>query len=133
MSPENVAIVRAMYESTNARDWPAVVAVMADDIELHLHGADLPILGGEQAVGKPAVMEWFTDWFGMFAPDYRFDLEEVRDWGERVFLVGTQSGKGRSSEAPMKHRVAVIHALRDRKVAGLDLYADPQAALAAGP
>ena len=47
--------------------------------------ADLGIVG-TKAVGKQALVEWFTDWFGQFTPDYRFDVDEVRALGDRVFL-----------------------------------------------
>lgn len=131
MSAENVAVVRGMFERAEARDWGPVLDAHADDVTLHLHGADLPTLGGDQAIGKRAYSEWFSDWFGTFDTDYRFELEDVRDWGERVFIVGTHFGKGRASGAPIRQRTVWLYTLRDRKIVRCDVYTDPEAALRA--
>jgi ketosteroid isomerase-like protein len=64
-------------------EYPHFAAVMdayADDVVLDIHGEARGV-GGEGAVGKNAVGEWFGDWFRTFDSDYRFEIDETRDWG----------------------------------------------------
>ena len=62
--------------------------------ELILHWDVGPL--DDTATGKVAVAEWFGDWFRRFGPDYRFDVEEAHDAGDRVLVVATH-GHGRRS------------------------------------
>lgn len=80
MSRENVELVVRHFEDTNAEDVAGAVGAFADDIVLRFHG-DLATLAGEGEDGKTAVVEWFLDWFRTFEPGYRFEVEEMRDWG----------------------------------------------------
>jgi ketosteroid isomerase-like protein len=130
MSQTNVEVVLALFDSTNARDFEAVMEAYADDVVLSVHG-ELGALGGDDAVGKEAVGEWFGDWFRTFDRDYRFEIEESQDWGEQVYIVATHHGRGRASGAPVAQRTGWIYTLRDGKVVRCDAYPDPAAALAA--
>ena len=133
MSRENVEIVVGTFENVNVRDFKAVMAAYADDVVLAAHG-DLVGLGTESAAGKEAVGEWFGDWFRTFERDYRFEVHEARDWGDRVFIDATHHGRGRASGAPMKGRGGWVSTVRDGLIARIDAYADPGSALAdAGP
>jgi ketosteroid isomerase-like protein len=133
MSQRNVAVVVRTFENTNARDFEAVMDAYADDVVLALHD-DLVARGSEGAVGKEAVSEWFGDWLRTFERGYRFELEEARDWGDRVFVVATHDGRGRLSGAPIRRRAAWIYAVRDGRITRIDIYSDPDSALRdAGP
>jgi ketosteroid isomerase-like protein len=130
MSQRNVDIVVGTFESVNARDFKAAMDAYADDVVLALHG-DLRGLGADGAVGKEAVGEWFGDWFGTFERDYRFEVDEARDWGDRVFLAATHRGRGRVSGAPMARQNGWVYTVRDDKIVRCDLYADPELAMEA--
>src|SRR4026208_1194271 len=93
MSQENVEIVIGQLENTNARDFKAVMDAYADDVILRLHGWHRN-LSGVAAVGKEAVGEWFGDWFRTFDRDYRFEVDEARDLGDRGLIVATHHGRG---------------------------------------
>ena len=129
MSEENVATVVGVFEAVNARDFPAVMNAYADDITLAIH-ADVGVIE-MSASGKQAVGDWFGDWFRQFADDYRFEIEEARGSGDRVFLVATHHGTGRSSGAPVEQRTAYAYTLRDGKVCRVEVWTDRASALKA--
>jgi ketosteroid isomerase-like protein len=83
------------------------------------------------ATGKAAVGEWFGDWFRQFGPDHRFDIEEARGFGDRVFILATHHGHGRGSGAPIQHRMAYAYTVGDGKVNHVELWADEGARAAA--
>jgi ketosteroid isomerase-like protein len=128
MSQENVAVIRDVFEAVNRRDFAAVMEAYADDMVLAVHG-DVGALPGQGAVGKEAVGEWFGDWFSQWDSDYRFEIEEARDWGDRVFIAATHHGRGRASGVPVSLRAAWIYALRDSKVVRCDAYSTAAEAL----
>ena len=121
MGQENVEIVVGQFEAVNARDFSAAMEAYAENVTLTLHGTDLP--GGRSAyAGKEAVGEWFGDWFRQFAPSYRFDVEETRDLGDRVFLFATHRGTGRTSGAPVEGHNAYLYTLRAGKISGVEIW-----------
>jgi ketosteroid isomerase-like protein len=133
MSRENVERVVRLFENTNARDFAAVMDAYAEDVVLAVYGAPY-VVGtndGPVATGKQAVGEWFGDWFRTFDRDYYFDIEETRDWGDRVLIVATHHGRGRASGAPVVRRAAWIYTLSHGKIVRCDAYPDPATALEA--
>jgi ketosteroid isomerase-like protein len=130
MPGENVEVVLKQYADTNARDFTAVMDAYADDVELVLHG-DKALALGAGATGKEAVGEWFGDWFRQFGRDYRFEIEESREVGDRVFLLATHQGHGRVSGAPVEERWAYVYTVRDGRVSRVDVWGDADAREAA--
>jgi ketosteroid isomerase-like protein len=135
MSREDVEVVVGQFEAVNARNFAAAMDAYAEDVTLVLHGRILGRNDDHDAVqtlsGKRAVGEWFGDWFRQFAPDYRFEIEEARDAGERVFLVATNHGRGRASGAPIEGRTVYTYTVREGKVSRVELWRDRKAALEA--
>ncbi len=130
MSQENVEIVVGQFENVNAREFGAVMDAYADDVVLVLHG-DVGGVGGEGAVGKPAVGKWFGDWFNSFDSSFRFEIHEVRDLGDQVLIVATLHARGRSSGVPVTLKAGWIYAVRNGKVVRCDAYSDPEGAFEA--
>ena len=128
MSEENVATVVGVFEAVNARDFPAVMNAYADDITLAIH-ADVGVIE-VSASGKQAVGDWFGDWFRQFADDYKFEIEEARGSGDRVFLVATHLGTGRVSGVRVTQRTAYVYKLHDSKIQTIEVWVDREAALA---
>jgi ketosteroid isomerase-like protein len=132
MSEENVEVVIATFEAVNTRDFAAAMDVYADDVMLVLHG-DLRVAGGADAAGKEAVGEWFGDWFRQFAHDYRFEIEEARDLGDRVFIVARHRGSGRTSGVPVEQQNSYLYTVREGKISHIEVWGDRDtAAEAAG-
>jgi ketosteroid isomerase-like protein len=72
--------------------------------------------------GKPAVGEWFGDWFRQFAKDYRFDIEEALDAGDDVVVVARHHGSGRRSGAAVERRAAYVFSVREGRIAQIELW-----------
>ena len=125
-----VDVVLKQFGDTNARDFAAVMEAYAEDVMLVMHGEKVGMLG-PTATGKAAVGEWFGDWFRQFGRDYRFDIEESRGIGDRVFLVATHHGRGRDSGVPVEERWAYLYTVREGKVSHVEVWGDRDAREAA--
>jgi ketosteroid isomerase-like protein len=125
---QNVEIVVKQFENTNARDFVAVMDAYTEDVTLILHGEGL-LTGG--ATGKADVGKWFGDWFAQFGRDYRFEIEESQASGDRVFLVATHHGRGRTSGAPVGLSLAYVYTVLGGKVSRVEVWSDREAALEA--
>jgi ketosteroid isomerase-like protein len=126
---QNVEIVVGQFEAVNARDFAAAMDAYAEDVALVAHGS-LGEMVGRAATGKRAVGEWFGDWFRQFAK-YHFQIEEARESGDRVFLVASHGGHGRTSGAPVEGRTAYLYTVRAGKVCRVELFSDPDEAVEA--
>jgi ketosteroid isomerase-like protein len=126
----NVEIVVGQFEAVNTRDFAAAMAAYTEDVALVAHGP-LGEMVGHAATGKEAVGEWFGDWFRQFAPDYRFQIEDARGSGDRVFLMASHRGRGRASGAPFEALTAYVYTVRAGKVCRVELFSDPNQALEA--
>src|SRR4029078_895128 len=71
------------------------------------------------------------EWFATFERDYRFEVHEARDFGERVLIVATHHGRGRASGAPSTLTAAWIYTVRDGKIVRCDMFGEPSEALKA--
>ena len=69
-------------------------------------------------------------WVGMF-DEFRFDLEDYVDGGDKVVTSGWLCGRGRESGAEVRERYAWVVRLRGGKLAEIWEYRDPAEALAA--
>jgi ketosteroid isomerase-like protein len=84
MSQQNVDVVLDQFAATNAGDFPRAMELYTGDVELVVdHDA---FLRGGTFTGREAVGAWFADWLTTFEPGYRFEIFEVRDLGDVVFL-----------------------------------------------
>jgi ketosteroid isomerase-like protein len=96
------------------------------------HGEARHLAGAETVSGKEAAVAWLADWFGRFDSDYRFEIEESLDWGDRVLVVTTHRGKGRASGVPISGQTAQVMTVRDSKIVRQDFFASRAEALEAG-
>ena len=126
---QDVEIMREIYEHINQRDWAAILATFDEEVVLVVHesvGPNAGIFRGREAVGR-----WFGDWFLAFGKDYRFEVEEARSVGDRVFVVARHHGHGRSSGADVEQVNAQLLRLHEGKVVQMELYGSPTEALKA--
>jgi ketosteroid isomerase-like protein len=89
------------------------------------------LAGAETVSGKKAAIDWLTDWFSQFESDYRFEIEESRDWGDRVLVVTNHRAKGRASGVPISQQTTQVMTLRDGKIVRQDFFANRDEALQA--
>jgi ketosteroid isomerase-like protein len=129
MSQENVEIVRDQFAAVNERDFPRAMSHYAEDVVLVVHPDAFTHRGTFK--GRDAVGGWFGDWFGTFEPGYHFDLEEMRDLGDVVFLDASHHGRGRTSGVEVHGQTGYLYTVRDGKIVRAELYPSPADALEA--
>jgi ketosteroid isomerase-like protein len=129
MSQENVEVVRDLFAATNELDFPRAMSHYAEDVEL-VADPDAFLEHGT-IKGRHAVGEWFGNWLRAFQPGYHFDIEEVRDLGDAVFLYATCYGRGRSSGAEAHSQTGFLFRLRGGKLVRVELYPSRAEALEA--
>jgi ketosteroid isomerase-like protein len=129
MSQQDVELVRDHFAATNEGDFPRALGYYADDVVLVV--PDDAFLESGTFNGRDAVGRWFGNWFRAFQRGYHFDLEEARDLGDVVLVVAKHSGRGRTSGAEVRARMAYLYGVRDGKIARIELYPGTSEALEA--
>jgi ketosteroid isomerase-like protein len=129
VTQQNVEVVHEQFAATNERDFRRAMSFYAEDVVLVVdRGA---FLQGGTFTGRDAVGRWFGDWLGTFEPGYRFEIEETRDLGDRVFLVAAHRGRGRASGAEVHGQTGYLYSVRGGKIVRVELYGSGDAALGA--
>jgi ketosteroid isomerase-like protein len=119
MSQENVEVVRGIWEADRRRDWDAVYAAYAEDIEWEDHAG----LWGDwgMARGRDGIRAAWQRWHEAFE-DVRFDFGEVTDVGEAVVVTYCLSARGRGSGIELRQALTLVWTLREGKVIRIRAY-----------
>jgi ketosteroid isomerase-like protein len=128
MSEENVEIAVRYFEAT---DLAVAIGALAEDVTFVFHGRSRSLAGAETVSGKKAAIDWLTDWFSRFGSDYRMEIEESRDWGDRVLVVTNHRASGRASGVPISQQTAQVMTVRDGKIVRQDFFGSRDEALEA--
>ena len=90
------------------------------------------MFGGEATVfrGHEGVRELWRDLGEAFA-EFRIEISEIRDLGERIVAVGQLRGSGSVSGAEVESPIGYVVEFKNGKAIRIDDYFDPEAALAA--
>jgi ketosteroid isomerase-like protein len=129
VSSEDIEVVRDQFEAVNERDFERAMGRYADDVQLVVHssfGLETGTFAGKEAVGK-----WFGEWFRVFTPDYRFEINEAREIGGAIFIHASHGGSGRASGAEFRAETSYLYWVRDAKVVRVELFAGRDEALEA--
>jgi ketosteroid isomerase-like protein len=128
MSPENVEIVRAMYEAANARGTlDANFDVLAPDVEFHVSGAfpDLDrVYRGHEGVRK------LNDALNEPWASLSLDPHDFIDVGSRVLVLSQFHARGRDGMELRLH-LANLWTLREGKIVRMDAFSDQRSAFEA--
>lgn len=130
MSQENVEVIRDQFEAVNERDWERAMSHYAEDVELVVSPEAL--LESGSFAGREAVGEWFGNWFRTFEPGYHFDSLELHDLGDRVLLIASHHGRGRSSGVAVGGETGYVYTLREGKIVRCQIRTPEDARRAAG-
>jgi ketosteroid isomerase-like protein len=106
----------------------------AKDVTLVTHGDLVGLVGvtGDNVLaGKEAVGDWFADWFRQLARDYRFEIDQVHDLGDRVLILVIHHTQGRTSGVPVTLRSGYLYTASDGKVSRMELWDNSEEALEA--
>jgi ketosteroid isomerase-like protein len=124
---ENVEIVREVLAAWPRGDRDAIVAAMAEDCELVPLRAQLE---GSSYRGREGALRFWddlhADWEGLELP-----IQDVRDLGDTVVVIGHLVARGRTSGVDLDVPIGQVWELRDGKVTRMHAFSDPADALRA--
>jgi len=127
MSPENVEIIRVLSEAFSRDDPEAALAWLAQDVEWH----DLPDQpDAEVHHGHQAFLAAFEQFFAELE-DYKVNIDETIDRGERIVVCARIIGRGRGSGARFEQRIFGVLTVRNRLVVRAAWFRTREEALAA--
>ena len=126
MSEENVEVVRRMYAAFYRGDGESALAAFDRDVVLDAsHRVD-----GRIGRGREEMATILAEWLGAWE-DWREEIEDIRDVGDRVLVITTQRGRGKGSGAEFENRFGMLYELRDGAIVRWTVYDDPARALEA--
>jgi uncharacterized protein len=128
MSQENVEALKRGFDAFNRRDLVANLRELDPEVVQHL---SLPAMfGGQLTVyrGHDGVRELWRDLGEAFA-EFRVEITEIRDVGERIVAVGQLRGRGRESGAEVESPIGYVVELRNGRAIRIDDYFNPAEAL----
>ena len=128
MSQENAELVRRAFDAFNRRDLGAFLALCHPDVEFVAYAMQLE--GGDPYRGHEGVRAWWETIFAVY-PDFRADIEELRDLGDLIITRARMHGRGVESDAPMDQEVWQVGRPRDGKVIGWRFFRSESEALEA--
>jgi ketosteroid isomerase-like protein len=130
VSQADVDVVLDQFAAVNERDFERAMDRYAEVVRLFASeesGLKAGLFKGREAVG-----EWFGDWFRIFAPGYRFEIQEARELENGVILIfATHGGRGRLSGAEVRGETGYLYRVRDGKVTQVGFFASREQALEA--
>jgi ketosteroid isomerase-like protein len=133
MSQENVEVIRRMYERWLEND-PSLFEAFDPEIELHPDPAADWVGVDDIYRGHDGVRSYMRQVYEALE-DYRPEIEELREAGDKVITLAIEHGRGRGSGATVEARkTAHVWTMRANRAIRLDLYLDRDQALQAlGP
>jgi ketosteroid isomerase-like protein len=126
MSEENVEIVQRMYESFHGGDGETALGYYSPEVVID---ASVRMDGGVRH-GRKELAAIIGDWMAAF-DDWRDEIEEVRDLGDRVLVTSTQRGTAKVTDIEVEARYATIYEVQEGFITKLTLYGDVAQALQA--
>jgi uncharacterized protein len=126
MSQENIEVVRRCYEDYLSGDIEAALAAFDPEVSFELE----LMPEGEAFRGREGVDEAMRTWREMF-DDWRFEIEEMIDAGDRVLVLGTEFGRGKGSGVEIEQPRFNVWWLRNGRVVRYRSYLDRDQALEA--
>ena len=132
MSEENVVMVQEWVAAINGGEIDQLVELADPTVEYTPYLGSL--LGAEAYRGHDGLGQYVIDLAEAWEW-YHVEIEELRDLGNDVFMVGRLQAKGRSSGLQVEERLAWIHSFREGTGRGryvrLRFFATPREALEA--
>ena len=128
MSAENVEILRRGYEHLAATG-----ELLPENFDPEFVW-DMSTFRGwperQTYEGIEGAREFLRDWTDAWK-DWRLEVEELHDAGERVVAVVRQSGASKTTGLPVDMHFAQVWTLRDGRQVRMEMYAEPDEALRA--
>ena len=113
MSEENVELAHRAFDAFNRRDFDAFLTFMDADVELRARFGEVE--GNAYFRGHSGVRDWWEALLAIF-PDFRVEVTEVRDFGDRVIVAARLHGHGLDSGVPIDEKLWMAGRVRDGRV-----------------
>lgn len=127
MAQTNTELTREAYDAINRRDVEWLVSHSHPEVEMHMHGvAGVPVVYR----GASGIQEYFRDVDALWDRTESIP-EDIRDLGDRVFVIHRQRLRGRASGVEVEQRAGLVFHLRDGLVTEVRAYQSVEDALAA--
>ena len=126
MAPGNADLIRPIYEEWSRGNWRPSFDVYHPHMEWGWSD-EFPGLGGvydDRRDPNPRIRSWLSEW-----ADWRVEAEDYLEFGDQVVVL-KYHGRGRASGAEVHQDGAHVFRLREGKVVRLEIFADPQKAIA---
>ena len=118
MPSPNEELARQAYDAINRRDVEWLIERSHPDIQMHMQGvADVPVV----YTGISGIRDYFRD-LGEIWESFEFTPEDIRDLGDRVFVIAHGRLRGRASAIDVENRTATVTTLRDGLVTEIRTY-----------
>ena len=128
MSEENVEQAHRITAAINRHDIDAVLALTDPDVEFIPRLVEVD--GGGSYRGHDGVRSWWENLFGVW-PDFKSEVDEVRDLGDMTVARVRMSGQGIASEAATDATSWVVTEWRGSKAIWMRVFQSETEALEA--
>jgi len=127
VSQENVEIVRRAVDAYRSGDIKFPLAFYDPDVEF-----DVTYARPEGGVfrGRHGLEEGVQAWVERWA-EYRFEVEEIIDAGDRVLMILREFGRGEQSRIEVNQHTFWVSTFRNGKIVRAELFSDRDRALKA--
>ena len=127
MSRENVDLTLTAYDAWDRGDIETAFAPIDEDFEFH---EDPQFPEGGIYRGRHAFRGYFER-FREEWDDYRVNVEDIRDSGDKVLVLTHQTARGKTSGVQIDLRIAHLWTIRNGKAVRMEAYFDRDEALKA--
>ena len=114
MSEENVELVRRLLSAFERADYEAALEALDSEVDWQVPPG--VAIGREVYHGRDEVQRGFAEWLAAWET-FRFEPEELLDYGDHVVVAGVQIGRGRGSGVHVTF--PTFHVFTFRRAAGV--------------
>ena len=118
MAASDVEIVRQAFEAYRRGDFAAILELCDPEIVVQDPGRT-----GTRFQGHDGLMRFWQEWLESWE-DYRVEPQEFAEAGGEIFVVASQTGRGRSSGIEVGQDLFQVFRLRSGKIVEWRIYAD---------
>ena len=128
MSQENVEIARRAVSALNRGDIPGLLDEYEEDIEIVLARSATPEPGAHR--GRAAAEKFLRDIWATIE-NFKADVSEMREVGERILFLVHFYGRGAGSGVDVREEYSWIYSFSANKISRLEVYGSWDEGLAA--
>jgi ketosteroid isomerase-like protein len=123
MSPENVEIIRSIYDDWLRGEWAT------DKFDPEIAMVESEIIPGATSVQGIDAVRRYMESFSHYWEQIRVEPQEYIDAGDQVIVVAHLVGRGKSSGVDVEREWSYVWTLRGGRAQRMEAYADRAQAL----